>query len=299
MAKHFWQEAEFKEVFNLLNPSQRMLLNCGFIIVSCTWLYLALVRPRNWDSFDAPGGASLSFVGYATGLLIIFLAIVSQLPKRVYLLFPLCTMLNIMLGTICSHNNLPLYLDTVGSCFIGVLCGPFAGFTAGGLSSLIRSLYAPVNLPFVFVGAAAGGLAGIARHFGLFNKFYTALLSGFVSGILCGVLSAPIAAFVYQTPSTIGTSTIIEVVQSMGHSLVTSITTDSILTDPFDKAIVFFLVWILYIKLEPEVKELYLPKRKVYSLYLPPTDIEKLSASPDPEETGKNNKRKAKRAPDQ
>src|SRR5262245_22399615 len=91
-------------------------------------------RPaRKWQS-DTSGeveGESMSWIS-------------GQFTTRVIVLMPVAIALNIVLGYIVQTVlKLPIYLDSIGTIFVGVLAGPLAGALTGILTNLIWQ-YAPV-----------------------------------------------------------------------------------------------------------------------------------------------------------
>ncbi len=73
----------------------------------------------------------------------------------------------------------------------------------------------------------------------------TVLLSGAVIGIVVGMLAAPVAAFVYGGTAGVGTGAVVSLLREMGHSLLQSVTLQSFISDPLDKALVMLLVWLV------------------------------------------------------
>lgn len=97
-----------------------------------------------------------------------------QFTTRVIVLIPVAIAINIVLGyTVQSVLKLPIYLDSIGTIFVGVLAGPLAGLVTGVLSNLIWQ-YAPVIGggtigPFAIVAGVIGFLAGIWGYLGVFR----------------------------------------------------------------------------------------------------------------------------------
>lgn len=97
-----------------------------------------------------------------------------QFTTRVIVLIPVAIAINIVLGyTVQSVLKLPIYLDSIGTIFVGVLAGPLAGLLTGVLSNLIWQ-YAPVIGggtigPFAVVAGVIGFLAGIWGYLGVFR----------------------------------------------------------------------------------------------------------------------------------
>lgn len=97
-----------------------------------------------------------------------------QFTTRVIVLMPVAIAINIVLGyTVQTVLKLPIYLDSIGTIFVGVLAGPLAGALTGALSNLIWQ-YAPVIGggtigPFAITAAVIGLLAGFWGQLGVFR----------------------------------------------------------------------------------------------------------------------------------
>lgn len=97
-----------------------------------------------------------------------------QFTTRVIVLIPVAIAINIVLGyTVQTVLKLPIYLDSIGTIFVGVLAGPLAGALTGILSNLIWQ-YAPVIGggtigPFAVTAGVIGFLAGIWGYLGVFR----------------------------------------------------------------------------------------------------------------------------------
>jgi hypothetical protein len=95
-----------------------------------------------------------------------------QFTTRVIVLIPVAIAINIVLGyTVQSVLRLPIYLDSIGTIFVGVLAGPIAGLLTGVLSNLIWQ-YAPVIGggtigPFAITAGVIGLLAGFWGQLGV------------------------------------------------------------------------------------------------------------------------------------
>lgn len=215
----------------------------GALLIAATWGFLVLARPASWDSLAAGGAPALfTLAGYVGGTLLIVAAALPTIPARALPIIPVGLVLNIAVGQVVGFTGLPLYLDAVGTVLIAVLMGPLVGAATGGLSSVVWGLMNPAALPFAAVSAAIGALAGWAARLGAFDKVWRALLAGAVTGIVGGVLAAPVAAFVYGGTAGVGTGAVVAALSAMGHSLLASVTMQSMISDPLDKALVFLLV---------------------------------------------------------
>ena len=94
-----------------------------------------------------------------------------QFGTRTYLLMAVGIGVNVILGqTVASALKIPIYLDSIGTILVGVLCGPVAGALTGGLGNVLWSYVIPP--PFQYQPAAAfaitavaiGTIAGLVGH---------------------------------------------------------------------------------------------------------------------------------------
>src|SRR3954469_2644554 len=98
-----------------------------------------------------------------------------QFSTRVIVLIPVAIAINIVLGyTVQTVLKLPIYLDSIGTIFVGVLAGPLAGALTGVLTNLIWQ-YAPVIGggtigPFAITAGVIGLLAGLWGYLGVYRS---------------------------------------------------------------------------------------------------------------------------------
>ena len=228
-----------------LSAVQKALAGVGALFIAATWLFVVVARPTDWSSVGASSQALITLGGYVTGAVLLLVATVPALPARLVSMIPVALVLNIVVGQIIGSVGIPLYLDSTGTVLVAALAGPWAGIATGVLSSLVWSAFNPSVLPFAATSAAVGGLAGVAIRHGALKNVATVLLSGAVIGIVVGMLAAPVAAFVYGGTAGVGTGAVVLLLREMGHSLLQSVTLQSFISDPLDKALVMLLVWLV------------------------------------------------------
>ena len=228
-----------------LSAVQKALAGVGALFIAATWLFVVVARPTDWSSVGASLQALITLGGYVTGAVLLLVATVPALPARLVSMIPVALVLNIVVGQIIGSVGIPLYLDSTGTVLVAALAGPWAGIATGVLSSLVWSAFNPSVLPFAATSAAVGGLAGVAIKHGALKNIATVLLSGAVIGIVVGMLAAPVAAFVYGGTAGVGTGAVVSLLREMGHSLLQSVTLQSFISDPLDKALVMLLVWLV------------------------------------------------------
>ena len=228
-----------------LSAVQKALAGVGALFIAATWVFVVVARPTDWSSVGASSQALITLGGYVTGAVLLLVATVPALPARLVSMIPVAVVLNIVVGQIIGSVGIPLYLDSTGTVLVAALAGPWAGIATGVLSSLVWSAFNPSVLPFAATSAAVGGLAGVAIKHGALKNIATVLLSGAVIGIVVGMLAAPVAAFVYGGTAGVGTGAVVSLLREMGHSLLQSVTLQSFISDPLDKALVMLLVWLV------------------------------------------------------
>ena len=228
-----------------LSAVQKALAGVGALFIAATWLFVVVARPTDWSSVGASSQALITLGGYVTGAVLLLVATVPALPARLVSMIPVALVLNIVVGQIIGSVGIPLYLDSTGTVLVAALAGPWAGIATGVLSSLVWSAFNPSVLPFAATSAAVGGLAGVAIKHGALKNIATVLLSGAVIGIVVGMLAAPVAAFVYGGTAGVGAGAVVSLLREMGHSLLQSVTLQSFISDPLDKALVMLLVWLV------------------------------------------------------
>jgi hypothetical protein len=249
-----------------------------------------------------------------------------QFTTRVIVLIPVAIAINIVLGyTVQTVLKLPIYLDSIGTIFVGVLAGPLAGALTGALTNLIWQ-YAPVIGggtigPFFITAAVIGVLAGIWGYLGVYrprpasgtrlalaavvaaaivvlivlpvinNPAYTdpniggypdwvytaaiviativaiavaafiylrrdlagfwVALAGVATGIVAALVSAPIAAYVFEGVTGSGTDLIVAVLRKGGANIFQASLGQGLFSDPIDKLITSFVVFIILTNLSP------------------------------------------------
>ncbi len=97
-----------------------------------------------------------------------------QFTTRTFALMPIGIALNIVLGgAVANALKIPIYLDSIGTILVGVLCGPIAGAATGALTNLLWSYVIPPPFQsgpaaaFAITAVVIGVIAGLAGRAGL------------------------------------------------------------------------------------------------------------------------------------
>lgn len=159
---------------------------------------------------------------------------------------PVAIVIDVVAGQLTAILRLPLYLDSLGTVFVGVVAGPLAGALTGFMSNVVWGLViAPTALPFAITGAVIGLLAGVLGRRGAFKKLVTVVIGGLLTGVIAAIVSAPIATFVFGGVTGAGTDALVAFFQSMGASILQATLGQGLVSDPLDKAITFVLVFVV------------------------------------------------------
>jgi energy-coupling factor transport system substrate-specific component len=100
-------------------------------------------------------------------------------------------------GWAISKTGLPLYLDSIGTVFVAVAAGPWAGALTGLLTNLVLGLVSPGYIPYWFVPLAIGLVTGFLANAGWFKNWWKVVGVGLVIAILAAVMSSIIAGIVF------------------------------------------------------------------------------------------------------
>ena len=157
-----------------------------------------------------------------------------------------CIALNLTAGQLASALKLPIYLDSLGTVLVAVLCGPWSAIMAGVFSNILGSAFGnPVMLFFSPVMIVIGAFTGFLAKRGWFRKWYLVPIGGVLQGVLAAVASAPIAAYLFSGVMLAGTDVLVIYFRSVGNTLLQSVFFQGLSSDPVDKTITYILAYLL------------------------------------------------------
>lgn len=165
----------------------------------------------------------------------------------VLVMIPVAIAINIVVGQLIYTLKIPLYLDSIGTIFVGVVAGPWAGALTGLLSNLIWGLTG-LNVTyaaFAAVAAVIGLLAGLFGENGWMIRWWKAILAGIITGLVAALISAPISAYVFGGVTGAGTDVTVAIFRGIGLGIVPASFAQGVSSDPLDKGITFLLVWLI------------------------------------------------------
>lgn len=164
-----------------------------------------------------------------------------------WVIIPVAIAINIAVGQLIYALKIPLYLDSIGTILVGILAGPWAGALTGLLANLIWGL-SGLNVyyaPFAAVAAVIGLLAGLFGEALWMRSWWKAILAGIITGLVAAAISAPISAYVFGGVTGAGTDVVVAIFRGMGLGILPASFAQGVSSDPLDKAISYFIVWLI------------------------------------------------------
>jgi energy-coupling factor transport system substrate-specific component len=153
-----------------------------------------------------------------------------------WVLMPVAIAINMAVGQIVATLRLPVYLDSIGTVLVGVICGPWAGALTGALANTILGLTInPDFLPWWPVAFIIGLVSGICANYGLFKSWWKVVVTGFLIALFAAISSVPISLLVYGGITASGTGMITAFLVESGRGIVEAVFASSFLTEPVDK----------------------------------------------------------------
>jgi energy-coupling factor transport system substrate-specific component len=152
-----------------------------------------------------------------------------------WVLIPVAIAINVAIGQFVVLLKLPVYLDSIGTVLVGVICGPWAGLLTGMLSNIIWGLAVDPNALIWFpVAGVIGLIAGICANLGLFKTWWKVAVSGFFIALGAVIAGTPISVFLGGITAS-GSSLITAFLMQTGRSVVASVLSTNFLVEPIDK----------------------------------------------------------------
>ncbi len=138
------------------------------------------------------------------------------------LIIPVAVAVNFVGGQLASMLKLPMYLDTIGTIFAAMLCGPWVGAVGGALTNIVTGFANPVNFWFIPVNVIVGLTTGWMSRRKWFTKPLTSLMGIVLMAVISTVASAPIVVYVYGGITGSGTSLIQATLMAAGTNIWTA-----------------------------------------------------------------------------
>jgi energy-coupling factor transport system substrate-specific component len=153
-----------------------------------------------------------------------------------WVLIPVAIAINVVVGQIVLVLKLPVYLDSIGTVLVGVLCGPWAGALTGALSNVIWGLAIdPGAFPWWPVAFFIGLVSGFCAKGGLFKNWWKVVITGFLVALTAAIVSTPIGVYLFGGITASGSSFITAYLLQTGQGVVQAVFSTNFLVEPVDK----------------------------------------------------------------
>jgi len=162
-----------------------------------------------------------------------------------WVLMPVAIAINIAIGQIVVLLKLPVFLDSIGTVLVGIICGPWAGALTGALSNTVWGLFNPDSLPWWPVAFFIGLVAGLCANAGLFKNWWKVILSGFLIALTAAIASTPISVYLYGGITASGSSFITAYLLQTGQGVLSAVLSTGFLVEPVDKITTAMLAFVI------------------------------------------------------
>jgi energy-coupling factor transport system substrate-specific component len=164
--------------------------------------------------------------------------------------------LNVSIGYLAGLLKLPLYLDSIGTILISVLCGWSYGLIVALTSLIIISLTAvPTVIAYAGTAVTVALLAAALARVGFLRSPGMTVLGGLLIGLAGAAASTPVTTFLYGGVSLAGADAVTTLFKAAGLPLWKSVLFGSLVTDPADKLITSLICFALVRSLPPRMGE--------------------------------------------
>jgi energy-coupling factor transport system substrate-specific component len=161
------------------------------------------------------------------------------------LIIPIAVAVNFVGGQLALLLKLPLYLDTIGTIFASMLCGPWVGALAGGLTNIINGIASPVNFAFIPVNVIVGLVTGFLARGDMFSVWWKWLISIMLMTLASIISAAPIVVLMFGGVTGGGTSLVAAALMATGTNIwLAVIGSDGVFT-VIDRSISYFISWFV------------------------------------------------------
>ena len=164
--------------------------------------------------------------------------------------------LNVSIGYLVGLLKLPLYLDSIGTILISVLCGWMYGIVVGIASLIILALtVTPTVIAYAGTAVVVAVLSSVFSRAGFLRGTMMTIIGGIFIGIAAAAASTPVTTFLYGGVSLAGADAITTFFKATGMPLWESVLLGSLVTDPADKLITSLICLGLIKSLPPRIME--------------------------------------------
>lgn len=167
------------------------------------------------------------------------------------LLIPIAVAINFAGGQLASLLKLPLYLDTIGTIFVAMLCGPWVGGLAGLITNLVLGIANPIYIPFAIVNVTVGLVTGYLARKGMFGNWWKWVISMVLMALASIITAAPIVVLMFGGITSSGTSLITATLMATGAGIWGAVISTELVFTVLDRIISFGITYLI-LRVVPE-----------------------------------------------
>ena len=176
----------------------------------------------------------------------------TKLDTASLVLIPACIGINYLGKLFASVLKLPLWLDAIGTCIIGAICGAannlIYGFTTGDSITLVYAL----------TSLGIGLAVGIMARLGKMEKLSGALLTAVVAGLVAVCVSTPLNVLFWGgTTGNVWGDALFAATQAANMPVAIGSLLDEVVVDVPDKIITILIVFAILKGLPKKLTALY------------------------------------------
>lgn len=161
------------------------------------------------------------------------------------LLIPIAVAVNFVGGQLAVALKIPLYLDTIGTMLVGMLCGPWIGALAGLVTNLILGISNPTFLMYAIVNVCVGLVTGFCARWNGFGVWWKWCISMVLIGLTSIITSAPITVLAFGGITASGTSLITAALMATGSNIWSAVFSTEIIFTLIDRIISFVITFLI------------------------------------------------------
>jgi energy-coupling factor transport system substrate-specific component len=166
------------------------------------------------------------------------------------LTIPIAVAVNFVGSQIHHLLSLPLFLDTIGTFFVAMLCGPWVGALTGLIGNLVLGITNPSAIPFAVTSIAVGLTAGFLARAKMFDTWWKLVIAILATSLISTITSAPIAVLVFGGVTSSADSLFAATMMASGVNIWKAVISTSLLFTCIDR-IIAIVVTGLIIKVIP------------------------------------------------
>ena len=175
-------------------------------------------------------------------------------PVTILVFAGLAIAINVVLGDLVAMFKIPmLFLDTLGTIFMGVAFGPFYGALVGIATNLLMGVTAsPTAIPFGLVNMAVGIICGLMARRGY--SLVTAIMTGLILSAVAPLIGTPIRIFLFGGLTGPGADLLISALRVSGQEIFASTFIGVVASNFIDKILSCILVYFILVPLPARYK---------------------------------------------